>query len=141
VAVLSARRRLPLLLGFVALVCGTGAGLARVGVGVPDAMAGISALHGPLMIGGFLGTVIALERAVAIARPWVFELHVVEVDVAFGEGSVILFHDGRANLHGSSRCNAYAAGPGGARSEQGCARCVSANSLSVNRLRGPRSRL
>lgn len=71
-AVLSARRRLPLLLGFVALVCGTGAGLARVGVGVPDAMAGISALHGPLMIGGFLGTVIALERAVAIARPWAF---------------------------------------------------------------------
>lgn len=72
-AALSARRRLPLLLlGFVALVCGTGAGLARVGVGVHDAMAGISALHGPLMISGFLGTVIALERAVAIARPWAF---------------------------------------------------------------------
>lgn len=73
--VLSARRRLPLpllLLGFVALVCGTGAGLARVGIGMPHAMAGISALHGPLMVGGFLGTVIALERAVAIARPWAF---------------------------------------------------------------------
>jgi hypothetical protein len=71
--VVSAARRLPLLLlGFVALVCGTGAGLARIGVGVPDAMAGISALHGPLMIGGFLGTVIALERAVAIARPWAY---------------------------------------------------------------------
>jgi len=71
--VVSAGRRLPLLLlGFVALVCGTSAGLARVGVGVPDAMAGISALHGPLMISGFLGTVIALERAVAIARPWAY---------------------------------------------------------------------
>ena len=62
----------PLLLGFMALACGVGAGLERVGVGVPDATSGIGALHGPLMIGGFLGTVIALERAVAIARPWAF---------------------------------------------------------------------
>jgi len=71
-AVSAGRRVLLLLPGFVALVYGTGAGLARVGVGVPDAMASIAALHGPLMIGGFLGTVIALERAVAIARPWAF---------------------------------------------------------------------
>ncbi len=26
--------------------------------------------HGPLMVGGFLGTVIGLERAVALGKPW-----------------------------------------------------------------------
>ena len=66
-------QRLPLLaLGFVAFVVGTGAGLARLGVGVPDAAAAASALHGPLMICGFLGTVISLERAVAIGRRWAY---------------------------------------------------------------------
>jgi hypothetical protein len=30
----------------------------------------MAALHGPLMIGGFFGTVIALERAVALGRRW-----------------------------------------------------------------------
>ncbi|MEP7328885.1 MAG: hypothetical protein ABI777_06720 [Betaproteobacteria bacterium] len=44
-------QRLPLLaLGFVAFVVGTGAGLARLGVGVPDVAVAASALHGPLMI-------------------------------------------------------------------------------------------
>ncbi len=63
--------RFPLLvLGFVALVVGTGAGLARMGVAVPQAAAAMSAWHGPLMICGFFGTVIALERAVAIGRAW-----------------------------------------------------------------------
>jgi hypothetical protein len=60
--------RLPLLaLGFVALVAGTAAGLARLGVAVPHAAA---AWHGPLMICGFFGTVIALERAVAVGGLW-----------------------------------------------------------------------
>jgi hypothetical protein len=63
--------RFPLLvLGFVALVIGTGAGLARLGVAVPQAAAAMSAWHGPLMICGFFGTVIALERAVAIGGAW-----------------------------------------------------------------------
>lgn len=66
-------RRLPLLvLGFAGLVVGIGAGLARLGVSVPVAMASAAALHGPLMIGAFLGTVIALERAVALGRPWAY---------------------------------------------------------------------
>jgi len=39
---------------------------------MPDAVAGIAALHGPLMIGGFFGVVIALERAVAIGRYWAY---------------------------------------------------------------------
>ncbi|MCC6378816.1 MAG: hypothetical protein IT519_08380 [Burkholderiales bacterium] len=66
-------QRLPLLiLGFAGLVVGVGAGLARLGVTVPAAAASAAALHGPLMIGAFLGTVIALERAVALGRPWAY---------------------------------------------------------------------
>ena len=65
--------RLPLLaLGFAGLVVGTGAGLARLGIGVPAMAAEAAALHGPLMIGGFFGVVIALERAVAIGRGWAY---------------------------------------------------------------------
>lgn len=65
--------RLPLLaLGFAGLLVGTGAGLARLGVLVPDFAARAAALHGPLMIGGFFGVVIALERAVAIGRGWAY---------------------------------------------------------------------
>ena len=65
--------RLPLLvLGFAGLAVGTGAGLARLGVVVPDLAAQAAAVHGPLMIGGFFGVVIALERAVAIGRGWAY---------------------------------------------------------------------
>lgn len=65
--------RVPLLmLGFVGLLFGTGAGLVRLGWPMPEAVAGVAALHGPLMIGGFFGVVIALERAVAIGRYWAY---------------------------------------------------------------------
>lgn len=67
------RWRFPLLiLGFIGLVVGAGAGLARLGWEVPAVAAGASAMHGPLMIGGFFGVVIALERAVAIGRYWAY---------------------------------------------------------------------
>ncbi|HMO48388.1 MAG TPA: hypothetical protein PKB14_20485 [Rubrivivax sp.] len=65
--------RLPLLLlGFVALFAGIGAGLARLGWTMPDAAAGAAALHGPLMVCGFFGVVISLERAVAIGHAWAY---------------------------------------------------------------------
>jgi len=65
--------RLPLLLlGFLALFAGVGAGLARLGWTVPKIAATAAALHGPLMISGFFGVVIALERAVAIGRGWAY---------------------------------------------------------------------
>ncbi|MCC7325867.1 MAG: hypothetical protein IT521_03575 [Burkholderiales bacterium] len=68
-----ALRRVPLLaLGFAGLVVGVGAGLARLGVGVPQLMASAAALHGPLMVGAFLGVVISLERAVALGRGWAY---------------------------------------------------------------------
>jgi hypothetical protein len=66
-------QRVPLLaLGFIALFIGTGAGLARLGWTVPDMAALASALHGPLMVCGFFGVVISLERAVAIGRLWAY---------------------------------------------------------------------
>ena len=65
--------RLPLLLlGFVALFLGAGAGLARLGWTMPQVAAGAAALHGPLMVCGFFGVVIAVERAVAIGRAWAY---------------------------------------------------------------------
>ena len=63
--------RVPLLvLGFVALVVGTLGALARLGWPLPAAVASAAGLHGPLMICGFFGVVISLERAVAIGRLW-----------------------------------------------------------------------
>lgn len=61
---------LPLLLaGAVSLLAGLAAGIARLGVDLPLDFAH---LHGPLMVCGFFGTVIAIERAVALGRPWAF---------------------------------------------------------------------
>jgi len=56
-----------LFLGILALVVGVLAGLARVAVPVPVAAAAQAGSHGALMIAAFLGTVIGLERAVALA--------------------------------------------------------------------------
>ncbi len=65
--------RVPLLvLGFAGLVAGIGAGLARLGWMMPDFAATAATLHGPLMICGFFGVVISLERAVAIGRRWAY---------------------------------------------------------------------
>ena len=65
------RGRLPLLaLGFVCLAFGVAGGLARL---TPlEVPASAIALHGPLMVSAFLGTVISLERAVALERLWAY---------------------------------------------------------------------
>src|SRR5581483_9992841 len=65
------RLRFPLLaLGLASLFCGVWAGLLRFGWGLPTGRANLIELHGPLMVFGFLGTVISLERAVALRRGW-----------------------------------------------------------------------
>ena len=56
----------------LALLTGLWAGLARLGWAVPLPRPGFSSLHGPLMVSGFLGTLISLERAVALGRPWAY---------------------------------------------------------------------
>jgi len=63
--------RLALLgLGAAALVAGVLGGLARLGV--PIAFPAAIVDHGALMTGGFLGTVISLERAIALGKPYAF---------------------------------------------------------------------
>ena len=63
--------RVPLLLlAFASLFLGIDAGLARLGWSWPGA--GLAAMHGPLMASGFFGTVISLERAVALGRHWAY---------------------------------------------------------------------
>lgn len=67
----TSRLRFPLLAsGIASLFCGVWAGLLRFGWGLPQGRASLIELHGPLMVFGFLGTVISLERAVALRRPW-----------------------------------------------------------------------
>ncbi len=58
-------------LGGVALVGALGGGLVRLGWTLP-VPAPLVALHGPVMVAGFLGTVIGLERAVALGRLWAY---------------------------------------------------------------------
>lgn len=61
--------RVPLfVLGALSLITGLAEGLARLGWTVP-VVSDVSS-HGPLMVSGFLGTVIGLERAVALRRSW-----------------------------------------------------------------------
>lgn len=65
------RTRLPILaLAILALLAALWAGLIRLGWLFPPLISGIGALHGPLMVSAFLGTVITLERAVALRQPW-----------------------------------------------------------------------
>lgn len=67
------RRRAPLLgLAMVALFAGLWGGLLRLGLTLPTAVTAAAAVHGPLMALGFLGTLISLERAVALDRPWAY---------------------------------------------------------------------
>lgn len=64
-------QRLPLLAcGLVALLAGIAAGLLRLGWAMPSAAVHALPWHGPLMVCGFFGVVIALERAVALGRAW-----------------------------------------------------------------------
>jgi hypothetical protein len=66
----SNRRPLPLLvLAGLALFCGVWAGLVRIGWQWPSIS---PASHGSLMISGFLGTLISLERAVALRQGWTY---------------------------------------------------------------------
>jgi hypothetical protein len=50
----------------LSLVCGVLAGLGRLGLPVPAFSYTLVAQHGPLMVGGVFGTLICLERAVAV---------------------------------------------------------------------------
>ncbi len=58
-------------LAILALLFALWAGLLRLGWQLPS-LSGLSLAHGPLMVSGFVGTLIALERAVALRQKWMF---------------------------------------------------------------------
>lgn len=61
------RQNVPfLLLAALALLAGLWAGLIRLPWALPPLRPALSMAHGPLMIGGFLGALISLERAVGL---------------------------------------------------------------------------
>ncbi|WP_433531633.1 hypothetical protein ACQPYA_05950 [Micromonospora sp. CA-263727] len=65
------RWRLPALAtAAVALLAGLYAGLLLLGTPIPAPPMAVEQVHGPLMVLGFVGTLVALERAVALGARW-----------------------------------------------------------------------
>jgi hypothetical protein len=77
-------------LGMLGLVAAMWAGLMRLGWDLPSFSPTLPGAHGALMVGGFLGTIIGLERAVALRKSWAYiapalsALGVVALLVALG---------------------------------------------------------
>lgn len=62
-------RALLIALAGVSLLAGVNAGLLRLGVWAPVTSDRMADLHGPVMVLGFMGTLISLERAQALRNP------------------------------------------------------------------------
>ena len=54
----------------LSLVCGAWLGLVRLGWALPLPWPDQLVSHGPIMVCGFLGTLIGLEQAVALGKFW-----------------------------------------------------------------------
>jgi hypothetical protein len=66
------RRILLLLPAGLSLIAALDAGLFRIGWPLPLPQPDLPLAHGPLMVCGFLGTLIALEKAVALGKTWAY---------------------------------------------------------------------
>jgi hypothetical protein len=65
------RWRFPLIVvAGLSMLAGVWVGLLRLGWELPRPTVPLPSAHGPLMIGGFLGTLIGLERAAALEKRW-----------------------------------------------------------------------
>src|SRR5690625_2077611 len=63
--------RIPLVaVSMLTLIAALWAGLHRFGWAIPTIRPTLPMAHGPLMVAGFLGTLISLERAVALRKLW-----------------------------------------------------------------------
>jgi hypothetical protein len=71
----------------ISLLCGLIGGLERMGWRFPPSAGALAAVHGPLMISGFLGTLITLERADALGRSGAL---LVPLTTGFGALGLIL---------------------------------------------------
>lgn len=71
------RRFLLILVAGISLLTGLWAGMARMGWLLPIPNSQFVLVHGPLMVVGFLGTLIGLERAVALKRWWAYGIPVL----------------------------------------------------------------
>ena len=70
-------RYIPFLaISLLALLLALWAGLLRLGWTLPT-FPRLSSAHGPLMVAGFLGVLIPLERAVAIRQRWMFGIPII----------------------------------------------------------------
>ena len=65
-------RLLLLASALVTLLAAMWAGLLRMDIEIPMLQAGLALAHGPLMISGFLGVLISLERSIALNRWWAY---------------------------------------------------------------------
>ncbi len=61
-----------LFLAIFALLAALWAGLLRLGWSLPALTPSLAMTHGPLIVSGFLGTLITLERAVALKQKWMY---------------------------------------------------------------------
>lgn len=87
-------RRIPLIaLAAVSLFAGLWGGLLLLGLDLPSRGGDLAAMHGPLMVFGFLGTLVSLERAVALGRGWVYAAPLASV-----AGSLIALADPSGSL-------------------------------------------
>ena len=78
-------RPILILLGVVSLLSAMWGGLVRLGWSLPVLEPALVAFHGPLMVSGFLGTVISLERAAGLGYRWTYA-----VPALTGFGALIL---------------------------------------------------
>ncbi|MCB9151039.1 MAG: hypothetical protein H6645_09920 [Caldilineaceae bacterium] len=66
----NSKRILLMAAALLSLLVAMWAGLIRLGWGWPAIQPTLPMAHGPLMVSGFLGTLISLERAVALDKKW-----------------------------------------------------------------------
>lgn len=69
---ISGRRIVLILPAGLSLLAALDAGLFRIGWPFPLPQADLPLAHGPLMVCGFLGTLIGLEKAVALGKTWAY---------------------------------------------------------------------
>lgn len=74
-----------ILLGMVSLLSAMWGGLVRLGWSMPVLQPALATFHGPLMVSGFLGTLISLERATGMGYRWTYV-----VPALTGFGALIL---------------------------------------------------